>query len=389
MLMNDPASLAQALIRCPSVTPEEAGALTLMQSVLEPAGFACHRLPFSESGTPDVDNLYARFGTGSPHLCFAGHTDVVPPGDERAWTRPPFAAEIENGVLYGRGAVDMKGAIACFTIAALRFLEARGKTAKGSISLLLTGDEEGPSINGTTKVLGWLASRGERLDAALVGEPTGIEAVGDEIKIGRRGSINFELVVSGKQGHVAYPHLADNPIPKLARLIDRLSSTPLDKGTEHFEPSSLAATVISVPSRVVNVIPSEARAWVNVRYNDQWTRPRVEAHVRKLCEEAAREVGARYALTFSSTGDVFLSERGPLVATAVDAVTAVAGKAPRLSTGGGTSDARFIHAYCPVVELGLVNKTIHAVDERTPLADLERLTEIYSAFLTRYFAAAG
>jgi succinyl-diaminopimelate desuccinylase len=389
MSTPDPAALAQALVRCPSVTPEEGGALTLMQSVLEPAGFACHRLKFSEPGTPDVENLYARFGSSSPNLCFAGHSDVVPPGDDAAWTHRPFAAEIVDGVLYGRGAVDMKGAIACFTAAALRYLTDPGRSSNGSISFLITGDEEGPSINGTSKVLEWLAAEGERLDAAILGEPTSILSVGDEIKIGRRGSINVDLLVSGKQGHSAYPHLAENPIPKLARLIDRLSSTRLDAGSAHFEPSSIEPTVVTVPNRATNVIPSEARAKINIRYNDHWTRPRVEARVRELCAEAAREVGARYTLSFDNTGDVFLSEPGQLLATAIDAVVAVTGKTPKLSTGGGTSDARFIHVHCPVIELGLVNKTIHQVDEHTTVGDLERLTEIYSAFLPRYFAAAG
>jgi len=384
----DPVALAQALIRCPSVTPEEAGALTLMQSVLEAAGFACHRLKFSEAGTPDVENLYARFGSAGPNLCFAGHSDVVPPGDDAAWSHPPFAADIIDGILYGRGAVDMKGAIACFTAAALGYLKEHGGDVSGSISFLITGDEEGPSINGTAKVLKWLAARGERLDAAILGEPTSIERVGDELKIGRRGSLNVDLLVSGKQGHSAYAHLAENPIPKLARIIDRLSTTRLDAGSAHFEPSSIEATVISVPNRASNVIPSEARAKINIRYNDLWTRDRVEARVHEVCAEAAREVGARYALSFESTGDVFLSKGGPLVSTVIDAVAAVTGTAPKLSTGGGTSDARFIHSYCPVVELGLVNKTIHQVDESTPVSDLEHMTEIYAMVLRRYFGAA-
>jgi succinyl-diaminopimelate desuccinylase len=385
----DPIALAQALIRCPSVTPEEGGALTLLQSVLEPAGFVCHRLRFSQAGTPDAENLYARFGTGRPNLCFAGHTDVVPPGDERAWRYPPFGAEIHNGVLYGRGAADMKGAIACFIAAALRHLSDVGTPKVGSISLLITGDEEGPAVNGTVKVLDWLAAKGERLDAAIVGEPTSSKAVGDEIKIGRRGSLNAELLVSGKQGHAAYPQLAENPIPKLARLIDRLSSSPLDQGTRHFEPSSLEVTVVSVPNTATNVIPSEARALFNIRYNDLWTRPRVEARVRELCETAAREVAARYRLSFDGSGDVFLTKPGPLVDTMAEAIAEVTGRTPKLTTGGGTSDARFLHAHCPVIEFGLLSETIHQLDERTPVADLERLTEVYTAFLARYFASGG
>ncbi len=385
---TDPIALAQALIRCPSVTPQEAGALSLLERVLAPAGFTVHRMTFSAPGTPDVENLYARIGMAGPNLCFAGHTDVVPPGDLPRWTLPPFAAEIRNDVLYGRGAVDMKGAIACFVAAALRYLKARGGQPAGSISLLITGDEEGPSINGTAKVLDWLQAKGERLDACIVGEPSNPHAIGDEIKIGRRGSVNGELIVRGKQGHAAYPHLAENPIPKLARIIDRLSTTPLDAGTPDFEPSSLQVTVISVPNTATNVIPSEARALFNIRYNDLHRRPDIEAWVKAQCAAAA-EVGARWSVTLSGTGDVFLTQPGPLVDTMVEAVQAVTGRVPRLSTGGGTSDARFIQAFCPVVEFGLVNETIHQVDERVPLADLAQLTAVYERFLAGYFAKAA
>jgi succinyl-diaminopimelate desuccinylase len=382
---TDPIALAAALIRCPSVTPDEGGALALLESVLKPAGYDCHRIVFSEPGTPDVDNLYARIGSG-PNLCFAGHTDVVPPGDLAAWTHGPFAADIVDGVLYGRGAVDMKGAIACFVAAALRVEKAGGR--RGAISFLITGDEEGPSINGTMKLLPWLTERGERLDACVVGEPSNPKALGDEIKIGRRGSLNGELVVHGKQGHAAYPHLAENPVPKLARLIDRLSSVPLDHGTEHFERSSLQVTVISAPNTATNVIPAEARAKFNIRYNDLWNRPKVEEWVRKQCEEAAADIGARYTVTFSGTGDVFRTRPGPLVDTMTAAVSAETGRTPALTTGGGTSDARFIQAYCPVIEFGLVNETIHQVDERVAVADLHALTRIYEHFIAGYFASA-
>ena len=387
-LSKDPVALAQALIRCRSVTPTEGGALTLLQSLLEPVGFTCNRLVFAEAGTPDVDNLYARFGTigsNGPHLCFAGHTDVVPPGDEKAWTHPPFAAVIENGVLWGRGAIDMKGAIACFAVAALDFIARKGDRFPGAISFLITGDEEGPSINGTAKVLDWMKSNGERMDACVVGEPSSLDTLGDELKIGRRGSLNGELVVLGKQGHAAYPRTAENPVPKLARLIDRLSSTPLDKGTAHFEPSSLEVTVISVNNTATNVIPSEARAKLNIRYNDLWTRPKVEAHVRAICEQSAGELNTRWQLSFSGTGDVFRTEPGPLVDTMSGAVATITGLKPRMSTGGGTSDARFIHFHCPVIEFGLINKTIHQVDERCAVDDLHRLTKVYAEFLERYF----
>ena len=387
-LANDPVALTQALIRCPSVTPEEGGALTLIQSVLEPAGFTCHRLTMTEPGTPDVENLFARIGTGAPHLCFAGHTDVVPVGDAKAWTRPPFGAEIHSGVLYGRGAVDMKGAIACFMVAALRQLQVQGGN-RGSISFLITGDEEGPSINGTMKVLDWMQAKGEILDACVVGEPSNPKALGDEIKIGRRGSVSGEIIVQGKQGHAAYPHMADNPIPKLARIIDRLSSTALDEGTPDFQPSSLQVTVISATNSATNVIPGEARAKFNVRYNDLWTRPKLEAWVREQIAAAAAETKAQTRVSFSGTGDVFLTKPGPLVATMRTAVEGVLGRTPALTTAGGTSDARFIQAFCPVIEFGLVNATIHAVDERVAVADLEKLTTIYERFIESYFTVAG
>jgi succinyl-diaminopimelate desuccinylase len=381
-----PIALAQALIRCESVTPKEAGALTLLAGVLEGAGFSCHRMTFSAAGTADVENLYARIGAEGPNLCFAGHTDVVPPGDEAAWTVPPFAAEIRDGILYGRGAVDMKGAIACFVAAALRHLAAHGGKPAGALSFLITGDEEGPAVNGTLKVLDWLEERGEALDACVVGEPSSLQAVGDEIKIGRRGCLNGELVIKGTQGHAAYPHIADNPIPKLARMIDRLAALKLDDGTEHFQPSHIAVTVVSVPNTATNVIPGQARALFNVRYNDTQTRTKVEASITACCKTAAKEVGADFSLTFQGTGDVFLTQPGPLVEAMAEAVREVTGHAAKLTTTGGTSDARFIKDFCPVVELGLVNATIHQVDERVPLADLETLTRIYERFIADFFA---
>jgi len=384
---SDPVALAQALIRCPSVTPAEGGALTLVENVLTPAGFDCHRLTMSEPGIADVENLYARRGTLGPNLCLAGHTDVVPPGDEQAWTSPPFGGEIRDGVLYGRGAADMKGGIACLIAATLRYLRSE-PNPKGSISFLLTGDEEGPSVNGTAKVLEWLRARDERLDACLLGEPTSPDAMGDEIKIGRRGSLNAELMVHGRQGHAAYPASADNPIPKLARMIDRLSATAIDDGVTHFEPSRLAVTVVSVPNTATNVIPGSARAIFNVRYNNLWNRPKMEAWVRARCDETARESGATFTLAFSGTGDVFLTEPGPLVAAMTDAVRAVAGRTPKLTTTGGTSDARFIKDACPVVEFGLLSRTIHQVDECAPVADLETLTRIYERFIAAYFERA-
>jgi succinyl-diaminopimelate desuccinylase len=383
---SDPLGLAQALIRCPSVTPHEGGALTLLESVLRPCGFACRRLVMAEPGTPDVDNLYARLGSSEPHLCFAGHTDVVPIGEESRWTQPPFGAEISGGLLYGRGAADMKGAIACFVAAVHGYLEATGGLRRGSISFLITGDEEGAGINGTVKVLQWMRDRGEIADDCLVGEPTSAKAVGDEIKIGRRGYINAEVTVAGKQGHSAYAQLADNPIPKLARIVDRVSSTPMDTGTARFEPSSVQATLLSVPNTATNVIPGAARANFNIRYNDLHTRDSVEAWVRAQCERAAAEVGARFSLRFFGTGDVFLTEPGPLVDTMREAVRTITGLNPALTTNGGTSDARFIYKYCPVIELGLVNATVHQIDERVPVEDLLTLTRIYRRFIESYFA---
>jgi succinyl-diaminopimelate desuccinylase len=382
---KDPVALAQALIRCQSVTPDEGGALTLLEAALKLAGFECHRLVMTAPGTPDVDNLYARLGRKQPNLCFAGHTDVVPVGDAARWTHPPFGAEIHDGVLYGRGAVDMKGAIAAFVSATLRLVERHGGELPGAISFLITGDEEGPSINGTMKVLDWMRDKGEVMDACIVGEPSNPSLLGQEIKIGRRGSLNAELVVAGKQGHAAYPALAENPVPKLARLIDRLSSTPLDEGNADFEPSSLQVTVVTVPNTATNVIPNEARAKFNIRYNNLWTRLKAEAWVREQCAAAAADVGARWDVSFSGTGDVFLTKPGALVHTLAKSVEEGTGRVPALTTNGGTSDARFIQAYCPVVEFGLTNALAHHVDERVAVADLTALTAIYERFIARYF----
>ena len=386
--LKDPIALTQALIRCPSITPDEGGALTLLEALLKPLGFACHRMTMTSPGTPDVENLYARLGTTAPHLCFAGHTDVVPPGDTSKWTHPPFAAAIADGQLYGRGSVDMKGAIACFVAAIGRKL-ARRESLGGSLSLLITGDEEGPSINGTMKVLDWMTAHGEKLDAAIVGEPSNPTELGQEIKIGRRGSLSAEVIVHGKQGHAAYPDLAENPVPKLVRILDRLSSATLDHGTPDFQPSNLQVTVLDVRNTATNVIPAEACAKLNIRYNTEWTRPRLEAWVREQCADAARELGTRFDLSFSGTGDVFLTKPGPLVGTMRRAVASITGRIPALTTNGGTSDARFIQAHCPVIEFGLSNALAHHTDERVPVADLETLTRIYAEFIDGYFATAA
>lgn len=378
---EDPVALTQALIRCESITPVEGGALTLIETVLEARGFVCHRMTMREAGTPDVENLYARIGAGPRVLCFAGHTDVVPPGDERRWTHPPFAGVIAEGQLWGRGAVDMKGGIGAWIAAVLRHIRVHGTGNGLGYSLLITGDEEGPSINGTAKVLDWMAETGERIDYAVVGEPTNPERMGQEIKIGRRGSLTAEIVVAGKQGHVAYPKLADNPVPKLVRILDRLSSHEFDRGNADFEPTNLEVTVVRVDNSATNVIPGEARAKANIRYNTTWTRPRLEAQIRSLVADAAAGCGARPEITFSGTGDVFLTRPGPLVEQMSRAVQAVSGQVPALTTNGGTSDARFIQARCPVIEYGLINALAHHVDERVALADLVALRDIYGHFI--------
>ena len=378
-----PLALARALIRCPSVTPADGGALDVLQEALTAIGFACHRLPFEEPGTAPVDNLYARRGAGAPNFCFAGHTDVVPTGARADWTREPFAAVVEDGVLYGRGASDMKGAIAAFVAAVARFGEAGA--GGGSVSLLITGDEEGPAINGTRKVLAWLAGRGEALDACLVGEPTNPEALGEMVKIGRRGSLNGTLRVGGRQGHVAYPALADNPLPRLVALLDALLALALDEGTAHFQPSRLELTSIDVGNAAPNVIPGAATARFNVRFNDRHTGEALERAIRACLDE----VGEAYELTVEVSGEAFLTPPGRLSTIVAQSVAAVTGMTPALGTSGGTSDARFIKDHCPVAEFGLIGRTMHRTDECVPIDALERLADIYLGILERYFAGAG
>ncbi len=371
----DPVALCQDLIRKRSITPAEAGTLDLLQGVLEGFGFRCWRPRFAE-----VDNLYARIGDAAPNFCFAGHVDVVPPGDEAAWTHPPFAAEIADGYLWGRGVVDMKGGIACFVAAAERFLARRG-TPNGSVSLLLTCDEEGPSVNGTVKVLHWLRGRGESLDACIVGEPTNPEVMGDMIKIGRRGSLNAVLETSGVQGHTAYGHLADNPIPRLIRMLKAVTSEPLDDGTDHFQPSVAEITSIDVGNPAANVIPAKARAAFNFRFNDRHTGASITEWVRAECDA----VGGAYTLRTDVSAEAFLVAPGRLSDVIAAAVERVTERKPRLDTTGGTSDARFIKDACSVAEFGLISQTAHKTDERVRVADLETLTRIYEAVLDGYF----
>jgi succinyl-diaminopimelate desuccinylase len=383
---TDPVALTQALIRCPSVTPAEGGALTLLADVLATAGFTVHRPVFSEPGLPDIENLYARIGQGSPCLVFAGHTDVVPPGDPAHWSRDPFSGALEGGMVHGRGACDMKGGVAASVSAVLRHLATHGAPAKGSIAFLITGDEEGPAVNGTVKLLAWAKAQGEVFDHCVLGEPTNVEALGDMIKIGRRGSLTGRLVVEGTQGHVAYPHLADNPIRGAMTLMQGLMKEPLDEGNAHFLPSNLEFTTIDVGNPAANVIPGEVRATFNVRFNDQWSPQTLEAEVRARMERAAGN-SVRFKVDFDPTNAIaFLTAPGPFVRLVSEAVTAATGRVPALSTTGGTSDARFIKDYCPVLEFGLVGQTMHKVDERVPAADLEALAGIYQRVIERYFA---
>lgn len=381
----DPVKLSQDLIRCPSVTPADAGALGVLEGVLKPLGFACHRLRFQEDATPAVENLYARIGTQGPNFCFAGHTDVVPPGDPKRWKHDPYAAAIVNGTLYGRGAVDMKSAVAAFAAAASRYI-ATGKPF-GSISLLITGDEEGPTnINGTKRMLVWLNEQGEKLSHCIVGEPTATAATGDVLKIGRRGTMNARLTVVGTQGHAAYPQKANNPIPAMAELVSRLAAWKLDDGTGHFDPSTLAFTTIDVSNPATNVIPAEARAGFNIRFNDRHKSADLIAHIQREADAVAKARGVEIALTAHASGEPFLTKPGAFTTMLRDVVKEVTGLEPDMSTTGGTSDARFIKDHCPVVEMGLPGGTMHKADECVPVVEIEKLTTLYERVLAAYFA---
>jgi succinyl-diaminopimelate desuccinylase len=383
-MLHDPVALTQALIRCPSVTPAEGGAQALLARILGEAGFRVERPVFSEPGTPDVHNLYARIGTAGPCLVFAGHTDVVPPGDPALWRHDPFGGVIEDGLLYGRGAVDMKGGVAASVAAALAYLADTPDFA-GSIAFLLTGDEEGPAVNGTVKLLDWALARGERFDHCVLGEPTNPDRLGDMIKIGRRGSLTGHLTVHGRQGHVAYPHLAENPIPAMLRLAGALIEAPLDAGSSHFAASNLELTTIDVGNPASNVTPAAVTAVFNIRFNDLWTPDSLAAEIRARLQRVAG--GVRYDLVFAPTNaTAFVTEPGPFVDLVSAAVAAETGRTPALSTTGGTSDARFIKSACPVVEFGPVGATMHGVDECVAVADLVQLTRIYRGILAAYFA---
>ena len=383
---TDSVPLLQDLIRCRSVTPAEGGALTYLEDVLSAHGFVCHRLIFREAGTPDVENLFARFGTGSPHLCFAGHTDVVPEGILEAWSHSPFAAEIADGYIYGRGASDMKGSVAAFAAAAIDFVRARGKV-KGSLSFLITGDEEGPAINGTVKVLQWMRDNGHIPDHCIVGEPSCVERLGDTIKIGRRGSLSFHVTVEGRQGHAAYPHKADNPIPKLARFIDRIAAARLDEGNEHFDPSTLAVTTFDVGNPAGNVIPSRATAKFNIRFSPVHGFASLREWIDTEIAVVRSEMGGTWSVSATEGADAFITEPGAFVGLVQDAVERETGILPKLSTSGGTSDARFVKDYCPVLEFGPTNATIHQTDERIGIEELRATQAIYARIIADYFSA--
>ena len=383
---TDSVPLLQDLIRCRSVTPAEGGALTYLENLLSSHGFVCHRLIFREAGTPDVENLFARFGSGSPHLCFAGHTDVVPEGILEGWTHSPFAAEIADGFIYGRGATDMKGSVAAFAAAAIDFIRATRKF-KGSLSFLITGDEEGPAINGTVKVLQWMRDNGHIPDHCIVGEPSCVDRLGDTIKIGRRGSLSFHVTVEGRQGHAAYPHKADNPIPKLARFIDRIAAARLDEGDAHFDPSTLAVTTFDVGNPAGNVIPSRATAKFNIRFSPVHGFASLREWINTEIAVVRSEMGGTWSVSATEGADAFITEPGAFVGLVQDAVERETGILPKLSTSGGTSDARFVKDYCPVLEFGPTNATIHQTDERIGVEELRATQAIYARIIADYFSA--
>jgi succinyl-diaminopimelate desuccinylase len=378
--MIDAVDLTRDLIRRPSVTPADAGAMDVVEQALAGLGFACRRMRFGE-----IENLYARYGTARPNLCFAGHTDVVPVGDAAAWSKDAFAAEVVDGLLIGRGAVDMKSAIAAFAAACAQAIAAGH--VKGSISFLITGDEEGPAVDGTKKVVDALIAEGEVIDHCVVGEPTSSETFGDMVKVGRRGSINAEIMVEGVQGHVAYPHRAANPTPVLIDILARLQARVLDEGYPEFQPSNLEVTLIDVPNTATNIIPGRGRAVLNIRFNPNHTGASLAQWIESEAQAAADDFGGKVTVEAQISGEAFLTEPGPFTEVVSAAVADIAGKPPELSTSGGTSDARFIRALCPVVELGLVGKTMHQVDEGAPVEEIRRLQAVYERLIARYFEA--
>ena len=378
---TDPVALTQALIRCPSVTPEEGGALVLLHSLLQEAGFECHRV--DRGG---ISNLFARWGRRGANrtLGFNGHTDVVPTGDEAAWTHPPFSGHLEDGVLWGRGATDMKSGVAAWVAAAIDFV--RETPPDGALILAITGDEEADALDGTRALLDWMTQNNEAMTACIVGEPTAPNHMGEMIKIGRRGSMVAHFTARGVQGHSAYPHRAKNPVHAMARLMARLAEAELDQGTEHFDPSTLQITAIETGNPATNVIPATCRANVNIRFNDSHTSASLTAWLEQEAARVARETGVEIGFTTKVSGESFLTPPGPLSDLVAGAVKAETGITPELSTSGGTSDARFVKDHCPVVECGLVGRYMHAVDERVPVAEITQLKAIYSRIMRDYFA---
>lgn len=379
--MTDVLELSRALMRCPSVTPHEAGTLAILEAALTPLGFKCRRVTFEGHDSAPVENMVATYGDSGPHFAFAGHVDVVPVGDAAAWLRDPFGAQVEDGVLYGRGAVDMKTGIAAFVVAAERLIAAG--PVRGRISLLITCDEEGPSVNGTEPLLKMLHDEGVRFDACVVGEPSGYDRFGDMAKIGRRGSLHGDIIVRGKQGHVAYPDRADNPIPHLLRLLTALETYVIDEGTADFQPSNLEIVTVDVGNPARNVIPANATARFNVRFNDLHSSASLAERLRKVCDS----VGVSYEITFRTGAEPFLTQPGPLSAALVKAVQEITGSIPRLSTTGGTSDARFVAKYCPVLEFGLLGRSLHEVNEHVAVEQLELLAQTYQRLLENWFAS--
>ena len=380
-MTTDPVALTADLIRCPSVTPEEGGALVLLQGLLEEAGFACTRV--DRNGT---SNLYARWGDKGHARSFGfnGHTDVVPVGDAAAWSCDPFGAEIRDGVMFGRGATDMKSGVAAFAAAAMDFVT--DTPPDGAIVLAITGDEEGDATDGTVALLDWMAEQDERMSVCLVGEPTCPSEMGDMMKIGRRGSLSAWFTVTGTQGHAAYPHRALNPMPAMARLMDRLASHELDTGTDHFDASTLAVVTIDTGNPATNVIPAQSRGTVNIRFNDIHTGAALSDWLREEAAKVDAAFGTTTEVKIKISGESFLTPPGPLSDLVAAAVEAETGRTPELSTSGGTSDARFVKDHCPVVEFGLVGKTMHQVDENVPVDQIARLKEIYTRILRDYFA---
>ncbi len=373
----DVIEITKELIKCPSVTPKDEGALVYLEAKLKALGFECYRVDFGE-GANYVPNLFARLGKKSPHICYAGHSDVVPSGSVESWKFNPFDPQIEDGILYGRGASDMKGSVAAFVAGVAEYLE--DNKPDGSISLLITGDEEGPAINGTVKVLKWMEENGHIPDVALVGEPTNPDFLGQEIKIGRRGSLNGILSVSGRQGHVAYPHLADNPLPKLVKILDALASYKLDDGSEFFPASNLEITSIDVGNRAENVTPEEGVAKFNIRFNDNWSGETLSSKVNEIIKSC----GFDYNLELNVSAQSFLTKPAKWSDIVRKAVADISGNTPEFTTNGGTSDARFIVNYCPVVEFGGLNKTIHQIDENASVEDLKNLSKIFKRVLELY-----